>query len=81
MLMPSDTCSRGGGCHPRGVSHLGIGESVTHSNAIWRQIILRFDILLLDEEGKPARPWLTVIEDDYSRAIAGYRLVSKMQLH
>ena len=34
----------------------------------------RFEILLLDEEGKPAKPYLTVIEDDYSRAIAGYRL-------
>ena len=32
------------------------------------------DILLLDETGKPAKPWLTVIEDDYSRCIAGFRL-------
>jgi putative transposase len=30
--------------------------------------------LLLDEAGKPVKPYLTVIEDDYSRAIAGYRL-------
>ena len=30
--------------------------------------------MLLDEEGKAARPWLTVIEDDYSRSIASYRL-------
>jgi transposase InsO family protein len=30
--------------------------------------------VLLDEAGKPARPWLTVIEDDYSRAIASFRL-------
>lgn len=27
---------------------------------------------MLDDKGKPARPWLTVIEDDHSRAIAGY---------
>jgi len=31
-------------------------------------------ILLLDETGKPAKPWLTVIEDDYSRQSMGYRL-------
>jgi putative transposase len=31
-------------------------------------------ILLQDGQGKCARPWLTVIEDDKSRAIAGYRL-------
>lgn len=30
--------------------------------------------MLLDEAGKPVKPYLTVIEDDYSRAIAGYRL-------
>ena|SRR2546422_1700228 len=34
----------------------------------------RVDVWLLDEAGKPARPWLTVIEDDYSRAIASDRL-------
>ena len=28
--------------------------------------------MILDETGKPARPWLTVIEDDHSRAVAGY---------
>ena len=28
--------------------------------------------MVLDETGKPARPWLTVILDDHSRAVAGY---------
>jgi len=32
------------------------------------------DVWLLDEEGKPAKPYLTAIEDDYSRMIVGYRL-------
>ncbi len=32
------------------------------------------DVLLLDEAGKPAKPWLTAIEDDYSRCLVGYRL-------
>jgi len=30
------------------------------------------------EDGEPARPFLTVIEDDYSRAVAGYRLTWTM---
>jgi putative transposase len=32
------------------------------------------DVWLLDEVGKPAKPYLTAIEDDYSRMIVGYRL-------
>ena len=32
------------------------------------------DILVLDGAGAPARPWLTVVVDDHSRAIAGYFL-------
>ena len=28
--------------------------------------------LILDEGGKPSRPWLTTVVDDHSRAIAGY---------
>lgn len=31
-------------------------------------------MILLDEEGKPAKPYLTAIEDDFSRLIVGYRL-------
>ncbi|MEV4573555.1 transposase family protein [Nonomuraea jabiensis] len=30
------------------------------------------DIWVIDSSGKPARPWLTAIEDDHSRAVAGY---------
>jgi putative transposase len=30
------------------------------------------DILVVDANGKSARPWLTVILDDHSRAVAGY---------
>jgi len=33
-----------------------------------------FDVLLLEEAGTLAKPWLTAIEDDYSRMIVGYRL-------
>jgi putative transposase len=49
-------------------------REATHSNAMWQADHSPLDILLLDENGKPAKPWLTVIEDDYSRAVASFRL-------
>ena len=49
-------------------------REATHSNAMWQADHTPLDIVLLDEAGKPARPWLIVIEDDYSRAIASFRL-------
>ncbi|MBO0778474.1 MAG: DDE-type integrase/transposase/recombinase [Ktedonobacteraceae bacterium] len=49
-------------------------REATHSNAMWQADHSPLDILLLDENGKEAKPWLTVIEDDYSRAIASFRL-------
>ncbi len=41
-------------------------------NAIWQADHTRLDVMILDASGRPARPWLTVILDDYSRVIAGY---------
>jgi putative transposase len=41
-------------------------------NAIWQADHTELDILVRDDEGKPRRPWLTIILDDYSRAVAGY---------
>jgi putative transposase len=49
-------------------------REATHSNAIWQADHSPLDVWLLDEAGKPAQPWLTVIEDDYSRCIASFRL-------
>jgi putative transposase len=43
-------------------------------NAIWQADHAQLDILLLKEDGNAARPWLTIVIDDYSRAIAGYYL-------
>jgi putative transposase len=43
-------------------------------NAIWQADHSELDILVKDEEGKARKPWLTIILDDYSRAIAGYML-------
>ncbi|MCA1775531.1 MAG: Mu transposase C-terminal domain-containing protein [Loktanella sp.] len=41
-------------------------------NAIWQADHTMLDTLIVDANGKVARPWLTAIMDDHSRAIAGY---------
>ena len=41
-------------------------------NAIWQADHSQLDIWLIDERGQGQKPWLTIILDDYSRAIAGY---------
>lgn len=43
-------------------------------NAIWQVDHAQLNILLLREDGMRARPWLTIVIDDYSRAVAGYFL-------
>ncbi|HZM68399.1 MAG TPA: Mu transposase C-terminal domain-containing protein [Nakamurella sp.] len=43
-----------------------------HPNDLWQADHTELDVMIMDETGKPARPWLTVIEDDHSRAVAGY---------
>ena len=43
-------------------------------NAIWQADHTQLDLLVLDATGAPARPWLTVIEDDHSRAVVGYTI-------
>ena len=42
------------------------------ANAIWQADHTQLDVMILDQQGRPARPWLTVILDDFSRALAGY---------
>ena len=42
------------------------------ANAIWQADHTELDVMILDHAGRPVRPWLTVIVDDFSRAIAGY---------
>src|SRR5258708_8071939 len=49
-------------------------REATHANAMWQADHTPLDVLLLDETGTPAKPWLTAIEDDYSRMIVAYRL-------
>lgn len=44
------------------------------ANELWQADHTPLDILILDEKGNPVKPWLTIIEDDYSRAICGFYL-------
>ena len=41
-------------------------------NEVWQADHTQLDLLILDANGKPARPWLTIVQDDHSRAVAGY---------
>jgi DNA invertase Pin-like site-specific DNA recombinase/transposase InsO family protein len=41
-------------------------------NALWQADHTELDVLVLDANGTAARPWLTTVIDDYSRAEAGY---------
>jgi putative transposase len=43
-------------------------------NAIWQADHTELDILVKDGDGTARRPWLTIILDDYSRAVAGFCL-------
>jgi putative transposase len=43
-------------------------------NAIWQADHTELDILLKYEKGRGRKPWLTIVLDDYSRAVAGYLL-------
>lgn len=41
-------------------------------NEIWQADHTLLDLWVVTPSGRPARPWLTLIEDDHSRAVAGY---------
>jgi putative transposase len=43
-------------------------------NEVWQSDHSLLPIVVLNDQGKPAKPWLTIILDDYSRAVAGYSL-------
>jgi putative transposase len=49
-------------------------REASRPNEIWQADHTLLDIWLLDDQEQLAQPWLTVIEDDYSRCIAGYYL-------
>ncbi len=45
-------------------------------NQVWQADHTELDILVQDANGAPVRPWLTVVIDDHSRAIAAYQLTT-----
>lgn len=49
-------------------------QEASAPNEVWQADHTPLDIALLDERGNSKKPWLTAIEDDYSRAICGYFL-------
>jgi putative transposase len=49
-------------------------HEATGPNAVWQADHTELDIVLKDGPGQPQKPWLTIILDDYSRAVAGYAL-------
>ena len=49
-------------------------QEAARPNAVWQADHCLLDITVLREDGDPAKPWLTIVIDDYSRAIAGYFL-------
>lgn len=49
-------------------------REASRPNEIWQADHSPLNLWLVDDDGQPARPWLTVIEDDYSRCVAGYFL-------
>lgn len=49
-------------------------REANYPNHIWQADHTELDIYVLDDKGLESRPWLTIIIDDYSRAISGYYL-------
>jgi putative transposase len=49
-------------------------HEATGPNAVWQADHTELDIWLKDGRGQPEKPWLTIVLDDYNRAIAGYAL-------
>ena len=49
-------------------------QTASAPNEVWQADHSLLPILVQDEQGKPAKPRLTIILDDYSRGVAGYYL-------
>jgi putative transposase len=49
-------------------------HEATAPNAVWQADHTELDVWLKNGPGQPEKPWLTIILDDFSRAVAGYSL-------
>jgi putative transposase len=50
----------------------GPRREASEPNAIWQVDHAQLNIKLLRDDGSVGKPWLTIVKDDYSRAVAGY---------
>jgi putative transposase len=77
--LPADPVTLAGNRTNRHSATLGMfhRREATGPNAIWQADQTPLDICVIRPGGKPARPCLTVVMDDYSRAVAGYFLSFK----
>jgi len=66
------TLAHEGGVAYRDKYELVWRQRAERPNAVWQADHTELDILIRDTNGKTARPWLTVVEDDHSRAVCGY---------
>jgi len=66
------TLAREGAKRYREVFDLVYRREAAGPNEMWQADHTQLDLWVVTPAGKPARPWLTVVEDDYSRAVAGY---------
>ena len=55
-------------------------RDATAPNKMWQADHTMLDALVLDARGEPVRPWLTMVMDDHSRAVAGYVLMTDAPL-
>ncbi|NMR20086.1 Mu transposase C-terminal domain-containing protein [Cellulomonas fimi] len=51
---------------------LALRRAADRPNAMWQADHTLLDVLIVGADGKPARPWLTAVMDDCSRAVCGY---------
>jgi putative transposase len=68
------TLAHDGGNTYRTIYDLLYRREAEQLNDIWQADHTLLDVWVCENSGPPVRPWLTVIMDDYSRAIAGFRL-------
>jgi putative transposase len=68
------TLAQDGSAALRDRYELAYRREAERPNEFWQADHTELDLVVLDSDGSPARPWLTLILDDHSRAVAGYTL-------
>lgn len=66
------TLAHDGGAALRDRYELVYRHEAAEPNALWQADHTELDIQVVDADGTLGRPWLTLIVDDLSRAVAGY---------